>query len=262
MKQFKASVLIVLLAFLFACGGQKKEQKAYLVDISNPGIDKILPVFMSHEPNTILYDEASTDSQIIFSIEEEDNLSLIGLTAVKDAKNRVWYKCYYPKEQKEGWTNQVSHADFIQNERHLPFLQNLTLAYLQLGANPDDAKRLLGKPQSENTETGPLEASGYIDEDYIVTTTTMEYDGIQLIYEDDRMVHAYITKPGKNFGWIICEDENCDKAFLIEKFKLTQDDLFENEDGNIAFISMEILYIEVKFDENDLVKSIELNSGP
>ena len=53
-----------------------------------------------------------------------------------------------------------------------------------------------------------------------------------------------------------------DKDFLIEKFKLTPDDLFENEDGNKAFISMEILYIEVRFDENELVKSIELNSGP
>ena len=152
--------------------------------------------------------------------------------------------------------------DLQEGGVNLPFLQNLTLAKLQLGANPDDAKRLLGKPQSELTETGPLEASGYIDEDYIVATTTMEYDGIQLIYEDDRMVHANITKPGKNFGWIICEDENCDKAFLIEKFKLTQDDLFENEDGNKAFISMEILYIEVNLDENDLDKTIEFNTGP
>ena len=152
--------------------------------------------------------------------------------------------------------------DVQQGDINLPFLQNLTLAKLQLGTNPDDAKRLLGKPQSENTETGTLEVSGYTDEDYIVTTTTMEYDGIQLTYEDDRMVHAYITKPGKGFGWIICEDKNCDKDFLIEKFKLTPDDLFENEDGNKAFISMEILYLEVNFDENDLVKTIEFNTGP
>ena len=90
----------------------------------------------------------------------------------------------------------------------------------------------------------------------------MEYDGIQLTYQDDRMTHAYITKPGKGFGWIICEDKNCDKDFLIEKFGLTKDDLFENKDGNKAFISMEILNIEVNFDENDLVKTIEFNSGP
>ena len=149
-----------------------------------------------------------------------------------------------------------------QGDISLPFLQNLALAKLQLGTNPDDAKRLLGKPQSENSETGPLEVSGYIDEDYIVTTTTMEYDGIQLVYEDDSLIHASISKLGKSFGWIICKDKNCDKDFLIKKFELTKYDLFENEDGNKAFISMEILYIEVNFDENDLVKTIEFNSGP
>ena len=144
---------------------------------------------------------------------------------------------------------------------NLPFLQNLALAKFQLGANPDDAKRLLGKPQSENTETEPLEVSGYIDEDYIVTTTTMEYDGIQLTYQDDRMTHAYITKPGKGFGWIICEDKNCDKDFLIEKFDSLKT-IYLKIKTVIKLISMEILNIEVNFDENDLVKTIEFNSGP
>ena len=45
-------------------------------------------------------------------------------------------------------------------EINFPFLQNLTLAKLQLGANPTDAKRLLGKPNSESAKTGPLEVSG------------------------------------------------------------------------------------------------------
>ena len=90
----------------------------------------------------------------------------------------------------------------------------------------------------------------------------MDYEGIQLIYEEDYMIHAKITKAGKSFGWITVADKECDKDFLIKRFKLTNDDLFENEDGNKAFISMGILYIEVNFDEDELVKTIELNSGP
>ena len=263
MKQFKISILIVLLALLSGCNGQKKEQKALQVDFSDPGIDKILPIVMINEENTILYAEASTNSQIVFTLPEYNNNALIGLTAVKDAENNVWYKCYYPREQIEGWTRQVSHRDYNEGEIRLPLLQNITLAELQLGANPREAERLLGKPESEHSETGPLEVSGSIDEDYIVTTTTMEYDGIQLIYEDDYMMHANITKPGKNFGWITVGDKKCNKDFLIEKFKLTQDDFYTNEEGD-AFVHLnwEVLLITVTFDENNLVKTISYYCGP
>lgn len=239
-----------------------KEQKAMQLDLSNPGVDKILPIFMSNEPNTILYDEASTDSQILFSLEEGDNRSLIGLTAVKDAENRIWYKCYYPIVQSTGWTYQVSHWDTSEGEKLLPFLQNMTLANLQLGANPHEAERLLGKPQSESSETGPMEVSGYIDEDNIVTTTTMDYDGIHLVYEDNRMIQASITKPGKSFGWIICGDKACDKNFLIKKFKLTPDDFHINAEGvQIVYIQWPINVVTVYFDENELVKTIEFYVG-
>ena len=240
-----------------------KEQKAMQLDISNPGIDNILPIFMNNEANTKLYEKASTDSEVVSILPERNSFFLIGLTALKDAENRVWYKCYYPKERAEGWTHQVSHWDFNEDEKHLPFLQNLTLAHLKLGANPRDASGLLGKPQNEHSETGPLEVSGYIDEDYIVTTTVMEYDGIRLVYEDDQMMHANITKPGKSFGWITVGDKECDKDFLIKKFKLTQDDFYTNEEGDaIVHLYWEVLLVTVSFDENDLVKTIVFYCGP
>ncbi len=227
MKYFKISTLIVLFAILSACNGNKKENNATTSEVSDSNIDKILPIFMKNEDNTILYKEASIDSKIVSNLSKEDNLSLIGLTSVKDAENGIWYKCYYPKEQIEGWTRQVSHWNFGANGRHLPFLQNLTLAIQQLGANPIEAKRLLGEPQSELAETGPMETSGYVDEDYIVTTTNMVYDGIRLIYEDERMIHANITKPGKRFGWITIGDKKCNKDFIMKKFKLTEDNFYD-----------------------------------
>lgn len=153
--------------------------------------------------------------------------------------------------------------DVHQGHINLPFLQNLALAKFQLGANPDDAKRLLGKPQSENTETEPLEVSGYIDEDYIVTTTTMEYEGIKLLYDDQRMIHATIDKPGKQFGWIICGDKNCDKDFLMQKFRLTEEDVYDNDEGDKTLVmNWEIFSLVVLLDADNLVKTIEFNAGP
>lgn len=160
-----------------------REGTSMQVEYSDLGIDNLLPIFMVNEANTVLYDEASNESKIIFIVEEESNHSLISLTAVKDAVGNVWYRCYYPKQQLEGWTCQISHWSLDEDEKHLAFLQNLTLANLQLGANPQDAERVLGKPLSEHNERGPMEVSGYIDEDYIVTTTTMEYESILLIYK-------------------------------------------------------------------------------
>ena len=263
MKHIQISILILFLALLYACNGQNNEQKTIQVDYSDPGIDKLLPIFMTNEDNTILYFEASNNSEIVFTLEEYDNTALIGLTAVKDAGNRVWYKCFYPKMQVIGWTNQVSHRDYNEDEKQLPFLQNFTLANLELGANPRDAKRLLGKPISENSETGPLEVSGSIIEDYIVTTTTMEYEGLQLIYQDDAMIHASITKSGKSFGWIKVGDKGSDKDFLIKKFKLTEDDFYVNEEGDsIVHTAMEVLLVSITFDENEFVKTITYNCGP
>jgi hypothetical protein len=157
---------------------------------------------------------------------------------------------------------ETTFIELEESEINLPFLQNLSLAKLELGTNPDDAKRLLGKPQSESSQTGLLEVSGFIDEDYIVTTTTLEYDGIQLIYEDDRMIHAYITMPGKSFGWIACNDKNCDKNFLMKKFNLTKKNIYKNEDGEETLHMGDFISLNITFDENDLVKTIEMNTGP
>ena len=153
--------------------------------------------------------------------------------------------------------------DVHQGHINLPFLQNLALAKFQMGTNPTDAKRLLGKPNSESAKTGPLEVSGYIDEDYIVTTTTMEYDGIKLIYDDQGMIRATVNKPGKQFGWIICGDKNCDKDFLMQKFRLTEEDVYDNDEGDKTLVmNWEIFSLVVLLDADNLVKTIEFNAGP
>ena len=238
------------------------EQKAISVKYSDSGLDKLLPIFMKNQANTTLYDDASSDSGIVSVVPDEDVFLLIGLTAIKDQTNRVWYKCYYPKEQIQGWTRQVSHWDFDEDERHLPLLQNLTLANLQLGANPDDAKRVLGKPKSETSETGPLETSGYIDEDDIVTTTTMQYDGIQLIYQDNIMIHAEISQHGKSFGWITVGDKQWNKDSVMKKFKLTDEDFYDNNEGvKVLTIYRDILSLSVFLDADDLVKTIQWHYG-
>lgn len=259
MKQFNNLIYFVLFSLLVACSRNMKEQNALDLDRIDPGVDHVLPILMINEANAILYDEASIHGKIIAKIAEENNQSLIGLTAVADAENRIWYKCYYPTAQIEGWTTQVSHQDVSNGEIDLPFLQNLSRAYLQLGATPSDAKYRLGKPQSESTKTGPLEVSGYIDEDNIVSTTTLNFDGIRLIYEDDRMIHAFINKAGKKFGWIVCGDKECTKDFLIKKFELNQNNSSEYDNT----ISMGgFLSIQVSFDDNKLVKTIEFNARP
>ena len=239
-----------------------KEEKAVQVKFSDPGIDKILPVFMKNQANTTLYDDASVDSGIVATLPDEDYFLLIGVTAIKDKANKVWYKTYYPKEQIQGWTRQVSHWDFSEDEKHLPLLQNLTLANLQLGASPLDAKRLLGKPRSETSETGPLETSGYIDEDYIVTTTELTYDGIQLIYQDEMMIHAEISKPGKSFGWITIGDKKWNKDSVMKTFKLTDEEFYDNNEGvKVLTIYRDILSLSIYLDANDLVKKIIWNYG-
>lgn len=239
-----------------------KEQKAMQVKFADPGIDKMLPLFMKNKANTTLYDDASIDSGIVATLPDQEHFLLIGLTAIKDKANSVWYKTYYPKEHIQGWTRQVSHWDFNEDKRHLPLLQNLTLANLQLGANPLDAQRLLGKPKSESSETGPLQTSGYIDEDYIVTTTTMTYDGIQLIYQDDMMIHAEINKPGKSFGWITIGDKKWNKDSIMKKFKLTDEDFYDNnQDVKVLTISRDTLFLSVFLDADDLVKTITWHYG-
>lgn len=158
---------------------------------------------------------------------------------------------------------ETMEIDLLEGEMNLPFLQNLTLAKLQLGDNPNDAKRLLAKPNSESAKTGPLEVSGYTDEDYIVTTTTMEYDGIKLIYDDQGMIHATVNKPGKRFGWIICGDKKCDKDFLMQKFRLTEEYVYDNDKGDKTMVmNWEIFSLVVLLDADNLVKTIEFNAGP
>ena len=148
------------------------------------------------------------------------------------------------------------------DERQMLFLQNFMLANFQLGGNTLDAHRLMGEPLIEETEEGPMEVSGYVDEDYIVKTTTMEYDGIKLVYEDNKMIYAFIDKPGKSFGWVICGDKNCDKSFLMEKFKLTQDFVYTNDEGGETIIMGGFVSLQITLDENEWVKTIEMNTGP
>ncbi len=154
------------------------------------------------------------------------------------------------------------HLESDEDEQQILFLQNFTLANFQLGSNPLDAKRLMGEPLFEETEEIAMEASGFVDEDYIVKTTTMEYDGVRLIYEDNRMIHAYIDKPRDSFGWIICGDKNCDKTYLMEKFKLTQNDVYEHDEGGDTIILGDFMSLTITLDENELVKSVEFNTGP
>ena len=239
-----------------------KEEQAVQVKISDPGIDKILPVFMNNKANTTLYDDASVESGIVATLPDEDNFLLIGVKAIKDKANNLWYKTYYPKEQIQGWTREVSHWDLQDGEISLPFLQNLTLAQLQLGATPDEAKRLLGKPKSELIEVGPVEVSGYIDEEDIVTTTTLEYDGIRLVYADERMTHALINKAGKSFGWIVCGDKNFNQSALLKKFKVAEQSIYVDEQGHSSVFLGGMLSLKVLFDKNKLIKSIEFYTGP
>jgi len=261
-KQFKTSILIAVLALFSACDGQSTEHNTSVSEILDQGIDNNLPIFMHNEANTTLHDKASADGKIVARLQQEDSQALICLSAVKDANNRLWYKCYYPSEQVEGWTYQVSHYDLQGDEKERLFLQNFSLAQLQLGANPRDAKRLLGKPHSEQSQEGPVEVSGYINEDDSVTTTALEFDGIRLVYADDRMIHAYLNKPGKRFGWITCGDKSNDKNALLKKFKLTADDIYVNDDGDQAITMGGFLALTVSFDSSEWVKSIEFNSGP
>jgi hypothetical protein len=107
-----------------------------------------------------------------------------------------------------------------------------------------------------------MEVSGFVDEDYITKRTAMEYEDIQLVYQDNQMIHAFIDKPGKRFGWIVCEDKSCDKTYLMEKFKLTQDFVFENDEGGETIIMGGYMSLQITLDENELVKTIEFNTGP
>ncbi len=154
------------------------------------------------------------------------------------------------------------HLESAEDEQQILFLQNFALANFKLGSNPLDAKRLMGEPLFEEAEEIAMEVSGFVDEDYIVKRTTMEYEGIRLVYEDNQMIHAFIDKPGKSFGWIVCEDKSCNKTYLMEKFKLTQDFLFENDEGGETIIMGGYMSLQITLDENELVKTIEFNTGP
>lgn len=261
-KQFKTSILIAILALFAACDGQSTEHNTSVTEVLDQGVDKTLPIFMHNEANTTLHDKASADGKIVARLQQENSQALICLSAVKDTNNRLWYKCYYPDKQVEGWTHQVSHHDLQSDEKERLFLQNFSLAQLQLGANPRDAKRLLGKPQTELSEEAPVEVSGYIDEDDSVITTTLEFDGIRIVYADDRMIHAYLNKPSKSFGWITCGDKGNDKDALLKKFKLSEDDVYVNDEGDKTIVMGGFLTLTVSFDNNELVKAIEFNSGP
>ena len=104
--------------------------------------------------------------------------------------------------------------------------------------------------------------SGYIDEEDIVTTTTLEYDGMRLVYADERMTHALINKAGKSFGWIVCGDKNFNQSALLKKFKVAEQSIYIDEQGHSSVFLGGMLSLKVLFDKNKLVKSIEFYTGP
>ena len=63
----------------------------------------------------------SVDSGIVATLPDEDNFLLIAVKAIKDKANNLWYKTYYPKEQIQGWTREVSHWDLQDGEISLLF---------------------------------------------------------------------------------------------------------------------------------------------
>jgi acyl CoA:acetate/3-ketoacid CoA transferase alpha subunit len=48
----------------------------------------------------------------------------------------------------------------------------------------------------------------------------------------------------------------------MEKFKLTQDFIFENNEDGETIIMGGYMSLQITIDENDLVKTIEFNTGP
>lgn len=76
------------------------------------------------------------------------------------------------------------------------------------------------------------------------------------------MIQAHITKLGKSFGWITVADKKCNKDFLIDKFKLTSENIYKKEDGEETILMGDYVSLNVTLDENDLVKIIGMNTGP
>jgi hypothetical protein len=76
------------------------------------------------------------------------------------------------------------------------------------------------------------------------------------------MIHAYINKSSKRFGWITCGDKSVTKKTLLSRFHLTADDVYINEDGGQSIIMGGVLSLSVAFDKDELVKTIEFNAGP
>lgn len=258
----KALLVIVAVSLFAACDGSSKEPNSAAAEISMPSIEKNLPIFMHNAANTVLYDQAAISGKVVARLTEESSLSLICVSAVQDAENKLWYKCYYPSEQVEGWTHQTSDAALQDEEIDQPFLQNFAQAQLQLGATPREAKRLLGQPLFESIEEGPVEVSGYTDSETTVTTTLLRFAGVQLTYEDDRMIHASINQPNKSFGWITCGDQNVTKKSVLKRFNLTEDDIYINDAGEQSVVMGGFLSVSVVFDKDEQVKTIEFNAGP
>ena len=66
----------------------------------------------------------------------------------------------------------------------------------------------------------------------------------------------------RSFGWITCGGKGSDKSSLLKKFKLTEDDVYINDEGDTTIIMGGFLTLTVLFDNNELVKTIEFNTGP
>lgn len=281
-KLLNRAVLLVTLSVFAACDGHSNppsnpesnpqnnpQSNSYTspanaagADQSAASLEPALPIFMLNEPDTLLYAQPATTGKVLARLSEPDTQALICLSAVTDAANQRWYRCYYPREQLEGWTQQVSHHEFPATGMNHAFMQTLSLAYLQLGATPREAKRLLGPPQSEQVDVAPEEVSGYLDEETSVTTITLTYAGLHLVYADDQLIHATINQPGKGFGQIVCGDPQVTTAALMQAFNLSEEHRHSHEDGGTRLVMGGFLSLTLSLDERDMVTQIVFNTGP
>ena len=90
----------------------------------------------------------------------------------------------------------------------------------------------------------------------------MIYDGMEFVYQDYMLIHAEINKPGKSYGWITNGDKKWNKDSIMKKFKLTDEDFYDNNQGvKVLTVSRDILFLSIFLDADDLVKTITWHYG-
>lgn len=215
------------------------------------GDDDRLPNFVFYVSNAVLYEKPSSTSEQIAVLPENktDDQTILAVSAKKDGQNVLWYKCYYAKKNITGWTNQVNFNQYYDTafdkdeaDRDVAFHQVLAQAYLDVGSSAGEAVRLLGKPISEQSRKVGEEAATYVDGEFIDTETSLDFDGISLVYAGTLLQSAFVDKPGVSFGGIICNDKKCDKEFVLKKFRLGKEYVEKVTDKQSKFYGMEYIY--------------------